>query len=100
VNVVEEGIHRRFTSAGQAPRELAIPTRPPLKILLLEDDRRLGDILVRAFRQSGHSVDHVATVEDAAWQARSSTYDVLVLDVMLPDGDGYSLCAQLRDDSI
>jgi two-component system OmpR family response regulator len=71
-----------------------------VKLLLLEDDRRLGDVLVRAFRRAGHAVDHVETVEDAAWQAHASSYDVMVLDVMLPDGDGYSLCAALRDEGV
>ncbi len=67
---------------------------------MLEDDLRLTDVLNRSLRRSGHVVDLVSTVEDAAWLATESRYDVLVLDVMLPDGDGFSLCARLRDEGI
>ena len=47
-------------------------------------------------RRDGNAVDTAATVEDARWLARESVYDVLVLDVMLPDGDGFGLCRELR----
>ncbi len=67
---------------------------------MLEDDLRLTDVLNRSLRRSGHVVDFVSTIEDAAWLATESRYDVLILDVMLPDGDGFSLCARLRDEGI
>ena len=68
----------------------------PVKLLLLEDDVRLSGLLQRGLRADGHAVDPAATIEDARWLAAEGTYDVLVLDVMLPDGDGFSLCAELR----
>ena len=68
----------------------------PMKILLLEDDRRLGSVLVRGLSRSGHSVDHVSTIAEARWAIAESSHDVLVFDVMLPDGDGFSLCRELR----
>ena len=68
----------------------------PMKILLLEDDRRLGSVLVRGLSRSGHSVDHVITIAEARWAISESSHDVLVFDVMLPDGDGFSLCRELR----
>jgi two-component system OmpR family response regulator len=98
VNPAGIAIHRPFIVDSRPQGTLSFEV--PVKILLLEDDRRLGDVLVRAFRQAGHSVDHVETVEDGGWQAHSSSYDVIVLDVMLPDGDGYSLCAKLREEGI
>lgn len=67
-----------------------------MKVLLLEDDARLAPIIGRALRREGAAVDHAATIEDARWFASESTYDVLVLDVMLPDGDGFDLCGSLR----
>lgn len=68
----------------------------PMKILLLEDDTRLAGIVARGLRREGHAVDMAATVEDARWFAAESVYDVLILDVMLPDGDGFQLCRELR----
>ncbi len=67
-----------------------------MKILVLEDDVRLASLILRGLRREGHAVDTAGTVEDARWHATESTYDVLVLDVMLPDGDGFALCASLR----
>ncbi len=67
-----------------------------MKLLLLEDDVRLSGLLQRGLRGDGHAVDPAATIEDARWLASEGTYDVLVLDVMLPDGDGFSFCAELR----
>jgi two-component system OmpR family response regulator len=67
-----------------------------MKVLLLEDDVRLAGLITRALRRDGNAVDTAGTVEDARWLATVSVYDVLVLDVMLPDGDGFSLCRELR----
>ena len=67
-----------------------------MKVLLLEDDVRLAGLVTRGLRRDGHAVDTAGTVEDARWFATESVYDVLVLDVMLPDGDGFSLCRELR----
>lgn len=67
-----------------------------MKVLLLEDDVRLAGLITRGLRRDGHAVDTAGTVEDARWLATESVYDVLVLDVMLPDGDGFGLCRELR----
>jgi two-component system, OmpR family, response regulator len=67
-----------------------------VKVLLLEDDVRLAGLVGRGLRRDGHAVDVASTVEDARWFASEGVYDVLVLDVMLPDGDGFSLCGELR----
>ncbi len=67
-----------------------------MKVLLLEDDVRLAGLITRGLRRDGNAVDTAGTVEDARWLASESVYDVLVLDVMLPDGDGFGLCRELR----
>jgi two-component system OmpR family response regulator len=67
-----------------------------MKVLLLEDDIRLSGLITRGLRRDGHAVDLAGTVEDARWLTTESVYDVLVLDVMLPDGDGFGLCRELR----
>jgi len=67
-----------------------------MKILLLEDDQRLRSIVVRGLHRSGYTVDVAGTVEEARWLLSETKHDVLVLDVMLPDGDGFALCRELR----
>jgi two-component system, OmpR family, response regulator len=67
-----------------------------MKVLLLEDDVRLAGLITRGLRRDGHAVDPAARLEDARWLATEWAYDVLILDVMLPDGDGFRLCGELR----
>ena len=67
-----------------------------MKLLLLEDDVRLSALLLRGLQREGHAVDHAASIEDGRWMATESPYDAMIFDVMLPDGDGYSLCRELR----
>ncbi len=67
-----------------------------MRLLLLEDDTRLAGLLERGLKGEGHAIDRAATIEDGRWLATENPYDALVFDVMLPDGDGFSLCADLR----
>jgi two-component system OmpR family response regulator len=67
-----------------------------VRLLLLEDDTRLCGLLVRGFRAEGYAIDVAGTVEEARWLATENPYDVQIFDVMLPDGDGFTLCQQLR----
>jgi two-component system OmpR family response regulator len=67
-----------------------------MKILMLEDDRRLRSVVVRGLHRSGHTVDVAGTVEEARWLQSETKHDVVILDVMLSDGDGFTLCRELR----
>jgi two-component system OmpR family response regulator len=67
-----------------------------MKVLLIEDDARLRELIARGLRRDGDAVDAAASAEEAGWHVSEARYDVLVLDVMLPDGDGFSLCQELR----
>ena len=69
-----------------------------MKLLFLEDDGRLSEVVLRGLRGEGHVVDGASTLEEARWLISEYRYDVLILDVMLPDGDAYSLCGELRAD--
>lgn len=67
-----------------------------MRLLLVEDDPDVGDMLLLALQEDGHVVDLVGTAEDALWRAGEQSYDVVLLDVELPDGSGVDVVRQLR----
>ena len=69
-----------------------------MRVLLVEDDRRLASALRRGLEEEGFGVDHVVAGEEALAAARATRFDVIVLDVMLPGGrDGFATCIEQRD---
>jgi two-component system OmpR family response regulator len=68
-----------------------------VRLLVVEDEPRLLSLLERGLREEGHVVDVAGTGTDALWMARAVSYDAIVLDVMLPGRDGFSVCAELRE---
>ena len=71
-----------------------------MKVLVVEDELKMATLLLRGFRNNGDAADIARTGEDAAWMARAAAYDAIVLDVMLPGGDGFETCAALREAGI
>lgn len=67
-----------------------------LRILLVEDDVGVARMLERGLTQAGYQVDWQRTLGDAVGRVSRSSHDLVVLDRMLPDGDGADLCAALR----
>lgn len=67
-----------------------------MKILLVEDDKKLSRFLARLLTEEGYTVDSCARGQDALTQAQAGVYDLLVLDWMLPDLDGLAVCRELR----
>ena len=67
-----------------------------MRVLVVEDEPKMADLLARGLREEGHAADVAATGEDALWMARAVDYDVIVLDVMLPGADGMETCRSLR----
>jgi two-component system OmpR family response regulator len=67
-----------------------------MRILLIEDDKDAAAYLVKAFRESGHSIDHAADGVAGYDLAHEGGYDVLVVDRMLPKMDGLTLISGLR----
>ncbi|MCJ1961461.1 response regulator transcription factor [Novosphingobium mangrovi (ex Hu et al. 2023)] len=67
-----------------------------MRILLVEDDDQLARSLVNLLRSSGHAVDHVATGQDALLFTQQEPYAALILDVGLPDIDGFEVLSTLR----
>jgi two-component system OmpR family response regulator len=71
-----------------------------MRLLVVEDEPKLAALLGRGLREEGHAVDVAERGEDALWMARAVTYDAVVLDVMLPGLDGFSVCRELRENEV
>jgi two-component system copper resistance phosphate regulon response regulator CusR len=69
-----------------------------MRLLLAEDEAHAGQYLVKGLGENGFLVDWVRSGLDAVHQARSSQYDLIVLDVGLPDMDGWSALREIRRD--
>jgi two-component system OmpR family response regulator len=67
-----------------------------MHVLLIEDDARLADFVSRALREEGHLVDHRADGKDGLLQASSESYDLIILDRMLPRVDGLRILRTIR----
>ncbi len=63
---------------------------------MVEDDAKLRTLLSRGLAEHGYAVDGAGTASDAIWRASEYAYDAIVLDVGLPDSDGFSVCHHLR----
>ena len=67
-----------------------------MRILVVEDDKKIASFVMNGLKQSGFAVDHSADGENGAIMAQTIGYDAAVVDVMLPKQDGLSLIQQLR----
>ena len=67
-----------------------------MKILIVEDDLEAAAYLSKAFREAGIVLDHASDGESGLFLATENSYDVLVIDRMLPRRDGLSLISELR----
>ncbi|HEX2894454.1 MAG TPA: response regulator transcription factor [Marmoricola sp.] len=69
-----------------------------MRVLLAEDEVALATTIQRGLRAEGFVVDVVHDGREAAWTAHESDYDVIVLDIMLPQVNGYDVLKQIRAD--
>jgi DNA-binding response OmpR family regulator len=67
-----------------------------MHVLLVEDDVRISRVVQRALTEVGHEVDVAHDGADGLARAEETPYDLLVLDVMLPERDGFSIARELR----
>jgi DNA-binding response OmpR family regulator len=68
-----------------------------MRILIVEDEKKLNDILQRSLKSEGYTVDGVLTAEDGLEYAKAYHYDMVILDLQLPDGTGTGLLKRLRE---
>jgi two-component system OmpR family response regulator len=71
-----------------------------MRILVVEDEKKMAALIRRGLREEGFSVDVADRGEDALWRASATDYDAIVLDVMLPGIDGFETCRRLRGDGV
>ncbi len=68
-----------------------------MRILVVEDDPRLGPSLKKGLAGNHYAVDLIVNGEDAVLMALATPYDLLILDVLLPDLNGFEVCKRLRE---
>ena len=68
-----------------------------MRFLLIEDNARLASAIVERLRLDGHAVDHAETLDVARAMLEVTRYDLMLLDIMLPDGDGRALLQSRRE---
>jgi len=84
-------IQRRIGAIGESGfRENA------LRLLLVEDDERIARFVAKGLREQAYAVDVVAKGDDALYQAAINSYDLIILDVMIPGKNGFEVCRELR----
>ena len=67
-----------------------------MRLLLVEDDARIARFVAKGLREQAYAVDVAGTGDDALYQAAINTYDLVILDVMIPGRDGFAVCRELR----
>ena len=70
--------------------------RGAMRLLVVDDDPGMARVLKRGLTEEGYVVDAASSGQEAVWLARESGYDAIVLDVVLPDQDGFEVCRGLR----
>jgi len=68
-----------------------------MKVLVVEDDRKIATAVQRGLTAEGFSVEVAFDGEDGLWRATEGSYDLIVLDLMLPGRNGFQICAALRE---
>src|SRR5262245_56548424 len=71
-----------------------------MRVLIVEDDLRMASLIRRGLEHEGLATDIAGNGRDALWMAPAHDYDAVVLDVMLPDLDGFEVCRRLRTDGV
>lgn len=67
-----------------------------MRVLVVEDSRRLAGIIRRGLLEEGYAVDNAYDGEEAEYMAETTPFDIVILDIMLPKKDGLAVCRDLR----
>ncbi len=67
-----------------------------MRILLVEDEKRIASFIERGLKEESYVVDITRNGIDGLFQATHATYDLIILDIMLPDMNGFDICREIR----
>jgi two-component system, OmpR family, response regulator len=67
-----------------------------MRVLVVEDERRLAQSVQRGLEHEGFAIDLAFDGDEGLWMAKEHPYDAIVLDIMLPRRNGFEVCAELR----
>src|SRR3989304_1174116 len=84
-------------SSSSQPLRSRLPRGGPVRGLVVADAAEMAGLLKRGLEEGGYAVDTAGDGREALWLATENPYDAIVLDVMLPDLDGFEVCRRLRD---
>ena len=68
-----------------------------MKLLLVEDDKKIATVVKRGLEAEGFTVEVAFDGNDGLWLATEGSYDLIILDIMLPGRNGYQICAEMRE---
>src|SRR3984957_2093491 len=71
-----------------------------MRVLLVEDDARIARFVGKGLREESYAVDLATNGDDALYQAEINSYDLFILDVMIPGPDGFTVCRKFREAGI
>src|SRR6202046_369710 len=71
-----------------------------MRVLLVEDDARIARFVAKGLREQSYAVDLATKGDDALYQAEINSYDLFILDVLIPVLDGFAVCRKLRESGI
>jgi DNA-binding response OmpR family regulator len=71
-----------------------------MKILLVEDEKKVANFIKKGLTEEFYTVDAAPDGEEGLFMAENSEYDLMILDIMLPDINGIELCTKIRSKNI
>ena len=88
--------HPFAVSANPQVHARRIESEVEMRLLVVEDSAKMANLLRRGLTEEGYAVDVASTGVDAVWMAEEFAFDAILLDIVLPDIDGFEVCRRLR----
>jgi two-component system copper resistance phosphate regulon response regulator CusR len=89
-----------LTTAIWRMSRMHVQAMSPTRILVIEDEKKTAAFLAKGLREAGFDVDVAIDGESGLKQARATKFDLLIVDIMLPNKDGWDVVAELRGDEV
>lgn len=86
----------RAARRGRGNRTCGVKYDVAMRLLLVEDDPGVLRFVLKGLREQAYAVDSAVTGDDALYQTEINTYDLIILDVMIPGRDGFAVCKKIR----